>query len=1472
MKNSFKAIAAFLLLSFFLQSTGSAQNYTLPADGKDFYVGLILPSYNKVVGGATASFYSASVIISSYTDNVVQINYFDPATGLELEGQTVKISARQCQVVGLSTGTMICPDTMYAPAYKSAHIKAKRPVNVQFFSTGAGSGGSYLAIPTAVLGTKYVVASYFDNPDGDGALSGGFFGPTGIDNAQGCFMIIGAFDGTNVTITPNSRTSTGHTGVHFGKGATGNEVPYSVNLNRGQVYLVRSAGTDNSSDISGSIVVSDKPVAVLGAHENAMLGSTEGRNFEGRDYMIEQMIPVDYWDTTGYVSVPLKDSPPADPASEGIGENYRTYTYDSLGSHVILDESRGAIIMDVGRLSAPPPERFNVISPVDVYSTNGHKFGLMMYDNRHFAGQLTPPFPAPSMMTILPISRWKTSFLWGVPANKFETLQAYFINVICPTADLGSIMASKDGGPIVPLKNLLAQDKKWVTIPNHPELVGVRYKLSAGCYYAKGPRPFMIYNYGFRALDPNFDLGDFDNDDYFFSYALPIGFRVSDGFAHMSFTVDTLCSTWKVCVHDSAFGDPTNGIRSVVLMDDPDSNIYGPPGRQYINTRLDDSLDPGNTREILFSGRDTDVCFKVLVDQPIKDGYAPLLVTDNKGNSKFIELFYKAPFVTLTPDNQDFGGLLLHQDSCTNFIFKNTSKKGGQNFHVSDAKLKLDNGYFKITNTNPGLPVDIAPGDSLVITACFTAKDTNTRRDTILLVTDCFTNPIELQGHGLTPLIWADNHDFGTLLLDSTKCDTVRVKNVGNAPLVLTTQWVLQTLSPNFTFADAAILPKTLQPGQSILLHFCFTAKQLALDSNVQNWGTNLEDPYKHSIKDSSILYGKGVKPGVIWDRSKVDYVVICEDSQVIRMNLINNSPATALVTSVYIDGPNKNDFHIGANQPGYSPLGGFDMKPRDTIWVDVVFKPMNPRDYSPRNATINAATATDTAKFVTLTGKILHAIARVSPSYLDYGYVALNVQTTKNFTLFNDGDAPLLIQSIFPTIAYPRTNVTYLDGSPIIPGDKILPGGNRVFTVTMGLTNYTDTTVILSVLGQTSCVEIQFDTQRIAASIINPLNTGHTYSPTYKDCRFSADSIKATNNGSQPLTLKKLEILATSTLPNPTEFTFTNGTQTLDVNTVYPKGGYSKWYPVIYRPTMVGPASALIKCTWDSLRKDMFGNDTIPKQVFSSDSLFGVGRIERDTLTARQSNGQPYSAIAGNNVDVPIRLLRALPDYAGAYGIAFQVTYRQDILNVDKSNPNVTYGTNANGNVAITPVGKPVVTDDGVGNETMTFTVSSVNPITTLVSDILTIHYQAMIAKDLTSDIKVSNPAFLDQNGKTLCYIYNDTIPGTFNHDYICGDTSLHIYLKGETITRIVQITPNPSIAEAVPVLTYQVRQDNTPLTIEMFNALGEKVRTIERSDSHKKGEFNLPIGVRHMPTGLYVIRITTPSSVVSETFLIQK
>jgi hypothetical protein len=1455
----------------------------LPVDGKDFYIGYVYPSFNKNSssnGRDTKGFFAVYALISSYDQNQVTVSYFDPVNGnpsdgYETQKSTFSIFAKQAIQVPLSSSMMQMSEPGDIPEYKACHITSKKPVNVQYFSTGACSGGSYLAIPTPALGQKYVVPSYFDNPGiGNGQSSQG-------ELSAGFFLIIGAFNGTNVKITPNNTTTGGHQGVHTGKNSNGSPAPYNITLSRGQCYWVKGDGTDDANDMSGSTVESDKPVGLLAGHENAFLGDAPtSRILEGRDFMIEQVIPSEYWDSTGYVSIPLIDAQPLDESSASYGENYRVYTNDPRGAGVVLDDAgQGTgIDMPVGKYSYPTPERFNVANPVDFHSKDGHKFGVMMYDLR---GQGTKqPYPCESMMSIVPMSRWRTSYLFYVPANTFEVLQNYYINVIGLKTDIdnGWIKFSVNGAPnLTPIKSLAP--KSYNNIPNHPELKGIRVSVAPGAYFLTNTRTkidsnsavdmalqgaFMVYHYGMRAIDPDRDLGDFCGDDFFFSYALPIGMTVSSGSGHPVVHVDTFCNHWHVTVHDSV------ALTSATLIDDPDGNVYGRPGKVYKNVYFDFASDPDDKKEVVFNGIDTAVSFDIYVANPLDTAYAPLYIVDKKGYHlvPILELRYKAPDLgyglepnlTQKIDTILYPTIKVGQQVCSTLVYYNKAKIGGKNLLVQSAKLQKNDGSFVVLSTTPSLPTTLNPGDSLLVQLCFSAKDTSKYEDSVILTTDCIIAPLPTLGRGATPLIYATDWDFGEVTVGATKCNTVTITNRGSLPFVLTKDQFTSsvfTLDPNY----ANRLPHTLKPGESIVMGFCYSpTKEGPPDTTTVDWVNDIDAPFKGQIKPWSLLTGRPIKPGLVWDRPTQLDSVICEDFVEDTVHLINNSNALAKDVKVSFKGPDALEYTIVTDQLGYVPLKNFDMAIGKDIWVLVRFKAdltkTGAAKYANRHANLvaeyaNELTGSSDSVLIEFTGKVQHAELTFNPQLLNFGFVTRGQSNTGYVTVVDTGDAPFVVKSVsFPG---PITGIS-INGKALAAGDTIHRGDTVVLAIDNQLDVFADTTVNYTLFSDHSCGDFTASVQSIASSL-RVLGTGYPAPNVFVGCRQHDSSIVFTNKGSVQIKLVSVDIAT----PNPvgqfelvdptgnkgTSVTFVGG-KTLNFND-------SVVIPIIYHPTTAGSATATIVYTYDSAGTKF----TLTKQAS------GVGVQLKTTLSAEQPGGAPYTANTGLTFNVPVSITTtALPQNADVRSISFNLTYTQDVVNfIDAAPSSALY----------TIVGNPGPVAIGNGKERISYTISSPTQITNL-ENIVQSHFRVMVAQPMTTQFVVSDVKFYDGGGNVICYVAADTIPGVFVPNYLCGDTTLHKYLQGVLPTRIAALSPSIVGDNEDPILYYGINRADLPVRVEIYNVLGERVRVIKNTASQPTGEYKLPIGTRGLTSGTYTVRLVTPISAESANFILQK
>ncbi|MDP4218834.1 MAG: choice-of-anchor D domain-containing protein [Bacteroidota bacterium] len=844
---------------FSLGMTGSihaaAIHNGLSNEGREFYLAMIFPNYNT----GLSPFFFTYAMINTYYDNEISISYFDEL-GRELPPKIYRVRAKGALKIPLNRDAMKIDETLDMPQNKSCHITSKKPITVEYLSVGPCSGGSYLALPLISLGKKYVAASYNDNP-GDGAISNPNY-------SGGAFIVIGAVDGTTVQITPATTTTTGHTGAIHGTGSAHSPVPYTISLNKGQTYLVKSSGDDNENDMSGSIIEATNPIGVISGHENSSLGGIDPPFvIEGRDYMVEQMVPYELWDTKGYISVPLAEA--TGPADIGHGDAYRIYTFDDTTlAHVHFGVGAGGDDYYVNRFAFA--EKTDVTGPTETYSTNDKKISVMQYDER--SESKSKPWPAPAMMTVVPRSHWKKFYSFNLidNGNIWQVIDLPYLNILSDHLD--DIKISINGAAQTSLSTLTKVLSYTNLSADDGSLSATQYKLNVPPlspptpYYLTSEYPFMVYFYEMRDAAAT-GLGTNNAPNVPHEYAAPAGMLMNTGAEPtLTMTIDSSskCSSWHICVRDTSRTDP--GIKAIMLVDDSDG-IYFSPGAKLLNAGLDTTV-PGYIMGEYHPqvGTGQDFCFDVNVADPLFAANAPLAIVDNRGNAIYKQLTYKAPTLGLSTDPPSQGRAdsivfpikSIGQQICTTFVFTNTAPVGGNPIRITSVSLKNNSNAFSVGSVTPPLPHTVAPQASDSISVCYTPTDTLRHRDSLLVQTGCFGFSISLDAHGATGLILAEDADFGYVAVGKENCKEIQVRNVGTAPLKILSLKLSDTVNFYISVLTLAQLPITIPKGGVTTVKVCFHPKTEGPYSESLTFGTDLGGSFATSIKNFSYLSGTG--------------------------------------------------------------------------------------------------------------------------------------------------------------------------------------------------------------------------------------------------------------------------------------------------------------------------------------------------------------------------------------------------------------------------------------------------------------------------------------------------------------------------------------------------------------------------------------------------------------------------------------
>lgn len=1410
-----------LLLSTMLPLVAQGQGSGIPSEGREFWLGYVRGTDRTYFG----SFRGIFAHIASYSDNVVSVTYFDE-NGNEVSGPQYTIGKYRSIQIPLDRSRMRGSLLGESIEYRAARLTSKQPIAVSFYSEGSFNGALYQSFPMSAWGKKYVIASHNDAPAANGTWSG--------DSASSTFLIIAAFNNTSVTITPNATTMSGRPGVNTGVGATGVPKPFTITLQRGQTYQVMSRPNDRDHDMSGSTVESSKPVAVIAGHQRALVGDPGGAvaalDADYRDMILEQMIPVESWESEGYIAIPFYDPPYVSSMyPEGKGDLFRMYSYKTTEQAQLYQGGiRDPYTYQLGPFATA--ERDNVQDAVNIGSVSGNRISVAMYD--HFQGELhgswATGYTSPGMVNVIPRKKWKRNFIWHVP-NESRYKGAQFINVIAPADQIDKIKLILNAGQPKPLLSL--PKLKTFTIPQAPELRGVQLRVTPGTYIAQSEQPFIVYHYAYE------DRGYKDN----FGYASTVGqlFGNLDDPYKPRIEVTPDCSSWGIRVFDSRSED--QGIAEILLLNDPEGFISWPPRVSY-NVRLVPTQPQ-------FAPGDTSVSFVVAVNNPLENAFAAIYVVDKAGNDTVLTLNYTAPKISLSPQFADYGKVLVQDEVCKTYVLKNTSEAGGEKITVSDDTrwVQGDEG-FSIRSITPALQFDLTAGDSVIIQICFTVRDTGmVHADTLFVKTGCFEVPIAVVGSGVTPIVHATDVDFGSVKVGEKRCREVTVTNEGTAPLTLTKDYLLRD-TREFSFADESVLPVVLQPGQSIKLEFCYQPLEVGFDTTRTDWGTDLREPFLGQRKDYSILNGRAVNPGLVWDRNRQAFDVECDDPKIDTFYLINNSdritgqPITVL--RVTIEGPDKDEWKLIENSLGYFPLEGFPLGPEDSIRVVYEFSPNLSKGYRPRSAFLKAigqGMPDSLNPVVDLTANISHAELALNVTSHDFGIREVGEKDSLYVQVSNAGDAPLVISSL--TLA----GGAFVIDSGLAVGDVIAPGGMRIVKVlatVLADAVFTDT---LRVDGRTNCESEQRVSMRIEGWRVEVAGTGANYPATYL-CMNGTREVSFTNVGTRPVTLVHAEITYDAGSPDEEQFSFDDGTRLKQVDRTLMQGE-SLTFTVRYNPTTIGNARAIIIYTWETTD----GSSTVIQP------LFGTGKFIYDTVTVTPvAGGDVYSVETNDFFEVPIRIAQDIPADANIRGYRMKIAYRQDLLKLidvrDESGFDVT-------------VSEISGRGDGAG-ALDTIEVSATGDLTD--QDLLaTLNFQLMVARDSSTTIDILDAQLLDAEGTAVCYAALQRIPANFVPQDICGDKVLRSALNNRLMIREIRIGPNP--AHDVVDLDFELASESS-VSMEVFDVLGQQAMAPAEFVDLPAGRNRRQIDVSQLPSGTYYLRIYSSHGTSSHAITVRR
>ncbi len=456
--------------------------------GRDFWLAYTNTLDTSMSGGSgtssndymvyVAGIPGTAVTITAYrqngdTTNQV-INAVIPANGL-LE-QDLADRVLLPNATGIINSTNTTGGGQFPTTFQSStvNITANQEVSVyslMFFDCGTSS--SALAFPTDVLGGEYRVLA----PRNTSSTSGVSGYPSGTSQiAGGLFAAIATVDDTKLTITPT---------VDAGGNAAG--IPFTVTLQRGQVYQY-IAKDRPQADLSGTLVTSDKPIAVISGHQFAEVPLDQSH----KDSVMESVPPINTWGKE-FIIVDTKRDPIA--SQPAIKDNYRVVATEN--DTVVRLNNSVVAILDAGQVHEFQLDGQGVIKankPIMVAQMTDGSPNASASSNPNHTG--TVGWSMPAEILIPPYEQFLADYTLAVPSYFPDG----YVNLVTPTIGIPGLRHDS--------QELNATELATFQPVANTEYSVARIKVTPGqSHRFSGTLPFGVSVYGFEFHNTHGYLG-----------------------------------------------------------------------------------------------------------------------------------------------------------------------------------------------------------------------------------------------------------------------------------------------------------------------------------------------------------------------------------------------------------------------------------------------------------------------------------------------------------------------------------------------------------------------------------------------------------------------------------------------------------------------------------------------------------------------------------------------------------------------------------------------------------------------------------------------------------------------------------------------------------------------------------------------------------------------------------------------------
>lgn len=954
---------------------------------------------------------------------------------------------------------------------KAIEIISTNPILVYGFSTQYLTSDAYTAIPVEKWGKEYVVISIAN--DQYNTASDAFLDPADSlyrkTPRQSEFLLIAAYDSTNITFYPRSLTEKG---AQIG-------YPKNVMLHKGQTYLVKSYPFPKGfGDLSGTLIRGDKPFGVLSGHVRTAIPQNLVPKWDSKNHLCEMLMPTLSWGRE-FITVPFGTSPYGDlikitsyfpnTTITSISES-GTQTYVLNGNYDVLEIPFVA-----------EPRKWISDKPIQ-----------MAQFIMHSGTEWDSPNYDPAMTLVPPIEQFVTNVTFQTPANvawNSSQFVAHFVNIIGTIDALTETYLNSTR--IVDLTNntylfkLFGDTYFWANIQipygkyqiktNKGKITGIVYGVGLADAYALVLGSSLVNPYIGDSIPPelvyNAECGKIQG--YFFeklkepNTGINYIYVISDSTYNFTYFLENITDTSTYVSFSGTVVDPYKKGKIVIEVRDRNGNskrlsyVYDPPSIQIPSSLVFTQVKPYDTlkKSVLIQNNGNKI--NVLNISFTRNDPRFRWYVNRKLPFELTKTDTVSIFVHLTPDGNiyDLYDTLVIQIDCNltfkipinvEFIkwrFKTIGYDFGKVYlgdtaigrvaivNQSELPITFDSlsigtypNIFKLIKNGKFL---LKQGDTAFFDVKFIPNERKDFASYVVFYDELKVKPMaELKGIGVAPLVESIEIDFGKVRVGRSKDSIIYLVNSGNIDATIDFQ-NFEKFDLNFS-GDLEL--NKVQFKDTLPLKIKFQPSEVGVKTQKAFYTID----WKYHPTVTIGLIGEGILPQINTQDAIFDTIFVNEVKTQEFSLVLSTGTDDLLIKEIIPQSGDFNSFVID-----YSALTNIVLPPNSDLKIPITFKPEFVGTHQLYLKVVSNATPSDT--FVTTIVKVLgFAIPRdtlnanLLVKYFKPEYVCRSIRV--DFSVENTGNIPFPIAGTnFEIINFKITSLdTTFTGKILNPGEKL--------------------------------------------------------------------------------------------------------------------------------------------------------------------------------------------------------------------------------------------------------------------------------------------------------------------------------------------------------------------------------------------------------------------------------------------------